>query len=341
MRIPALFLALALAAFVPASPVAAARDGSHDFDYQFGTWNVRVSRLVSAPAGSRWITYAGTHAVTPLWNGRANIGVLEIRGAQGAIEGMQLRLYNPSTRNWALSFASSTDGELQKPSVGGFHDGVGDFRETETVAGKTVLVRSESIVQSPVAYRDVISRSYDAGNTWTPVWIAKYTKQDAASAPFGNPHDFDFEFGSWTARIKRILHPLSGDKTWASYSGTSIVHSLLGGRENVGELDVRGSAGAIEGLTIRTFDVTKGRWNVTWVNARDGGLTNPMIGGFHDGSGLFYGSDTLGGKPILVRFRFTGVTRRHFAFEQAFSGDGGENWEVNWVATFDKTGDRA
>jgi len=170
------------------------------------------------------------------------------------------------------------------------------------------------------------------------LWLVALTPPLAA--PSGGQHDFDFEFGSWTAHLKRILHPLTGDKTWVAYSGTSIVHPLLGGRENVGELDVRGSAGAIQGLTIRTFDVTKGQWNVTWVNARSGALTNPMIGGFHDGVGLFYGSDTYDGKPILVRFRFTGLTRRHFGFEQAFSGDGGKSWEVNWTAIFDKTRDK-
>src|SRR5579872_5935338 len=101
------FLALILALVVPQA---------HAFDYEFGTWNVRVSRLTRDAAGStKWVTYDGTHTVTPLWYGRANIGVLEIRGSAGAIEGMQLRLFNPKTRRWKLSFADSTDGELQPP----------------------------------------------------------------------------------------------------------------------------------------------------------------------------------------------------------------------------------
>jgi hypothetical protein len=163
----------------------------------------------------------------------------------------------------------------------------------------------------------------------------------ADAVPTGGQHDFDFEFGSWTAHLERIRHPLSGDKTWVSYDGTSVVHPLLDGRENVGELDVRGAAGTIEGLTIRTFDPKKRRWNVSWVNAGDGSLTNPMIGGFHNGQGLFYGNDTYNGKPILVRFEFSNVSRRHFRFQQAFSGDGGKSWEVNWTANFDRTNSAA
>jgi hypothetical protein len=156
-------------------------------------------------------------------------------------------------------------------------------------------------------------------------------------APSGGAHDFDFEFGAWTAHLKRLRHPLDGDTAWVAYDGRSLVHPLLRGRENVGELDVRGAAGAIQGLTIRTYDAPDRRWNVSWVNAGDGTVTNPMMGGFHNGEGLFFGNDTYKGKPILVRFEFSNVTRRHFTFRQAFSGDGGKNWETNWVATFDKT----
>lgn len=166
MRIHALLFALVLA------------QGSHGFDYQFGVWNVHVSRMVRAPSGTtKWVTYDGTHTVTPLWGGRANIGVLEIRGPAGSIEGLQLRLYDPATHRWSLSFASSRDGQLQSPEVGSFHDGVGDFRDTVTEGGKTVLERTLSIARSATSYRDVSSRSYDDGKTWTPVWIATYTKQ--------------------------------------------------------------------------------------------------------------------------------------------------------------------
>lgn len=151
---------------------------AHGFDYQFGTWNVHVARLMRDASGStKWVTYDGTHTVTSLWHGRANIGVLEISGPAGSIEGMQLRLFDPITSTWKLSFASSTDGELQRPSVGSFHNGVGDFRSTDRADGKYVIVRTLSTLLSPTSYRDVIARSYDQGKTWTPVWIATYEKR--------------------------------------------------------------------------------------------------------------------------------------------------------------------
>lgn len=151
---------------------------AHGFDYQFGTWNVHVSRLVHDASGStKWVAYDGTHDVRPLWHGRASIGVLEVHGPAGDIEGMQLRLFNPATGRWKLSFANGVDGELQSPSVGTFHGGVGDFRSVERVGGKRVIVRTLSTMRSSTCYRDVITRSYDNGKTWTPVWIATYEKQ--------------------------------------------------------------------------------------------------------------------------------------------------------------------
>lgn len=160
-----------------AAILALAVTPAHGFDYQFGTWNVHVSRLTRGASGStKWLTYDGTHTVTPLWHGRANIGVLEVHGPAGSIEGMQLRLFRPATDRWTLSFASSTDGALQSPSIGSFHDGVGDFRSTESMGRKHVIVRTLSTMRSPTAYRDVIARSYDNGKTWSPVWIASYEK---------------------------------------------------------------------------------------------------------------------------------------------------------------------
>jgi hypothetical protein len=169
----------ALIALLAAPAMLQAGAPSHDFDYQLGSWSVRVSRLLHPGTGTRtWVTYGGTHVVTPLWGGRANIGVLEIRGNAGRIEGLQLRLYNPQSQRWKLSFASSTDGELQAPSVGSFHNGIGTFFSNETIGGRMSEVRTVATPLTPTTYRDVISYSFDGGKTWSPMWIATYAKVD-------------------------------------------------------------------------------------------------------------------------------------------------------------------
>src|SRR5262245_30019446 len=148
-------------------------------------------------------------------------------------------------------------------------------------------------------------------------------------------HDFDFEIGSWTARLSRLDHPLTGSTRWLDYSGTSVVRKVWDGRANLGELAVDGVAGRIEGLTLRLYNAQAHQWNITWANSANGTLDRAtMVGGFSDGRGEFFGQDSLDGRAIFVRFVFSDIAPTSFRFEQAFSADGGKSWEVNWKATF-------
>lgn len=170
-------LALLLATSSTAPAQIAPRGGQHDFDFQFGTWNVHVRRLVHPlTASAVWVTYEGTHTVRRLWNGRANVGVLEVKGPAGCIEGMQLRLYNPQTHRWSLSFASSRDGALGPPAIGGFENGRGEFVDRESYNGRTILERSVTFDITPRSYRDEGAFSADGGKTWHVNWIALYTR---------------------------------------------------------------------------------------------------------------------------------------------------------------------
>jgi hypothetical protein len=149
-------------------------------------------------------------------------------------------------------------------------------------------------------------------------------------------HDFDFEFGSWKARLSRLDKPLSGSTIWREYEGTSVVRQVWNGRANLGELAVRGAAGQIEGLTLRLYNPQTRQWHISWVNARDGMIGDAMSGEFKDGHGEFFGEESLDGRVILVRFVFSDITATSFRFEQAFSDDWGKTWEVNWRAVFSK-----
>ena len=151
-------------------------------------------------------------------------------------------------------------------------------------------------------------------------------------------HDFDFEFGTWTMQLKRLVNPLSGSNEWVEYQGSSVVHPIWGGAANVGEIDISGPAGRIQGMSVRTYHPQSGQWRISFANARVGELGLPMIGGFKDGRGEFYNQETLDGRAIFVRFIFSDITRDAFRLEQAFSDDGGKTWEPNWIATFRKAG---
>jgi hypothetical protein len=132
---------------------------------------------------------------------------------------------------------------------------------------------------------------------------------------------------------------LTGSNAWVEYNGTSIVRKVWNGRANLGELEVDGTAGHIEGLSLRLYNPDSRQWHISWANANDGLLGPPMIGGFNNGRGEFYNQESLNGQAIFVRFIFSDITRKTFRLEQAFSNDGGKTWEPNWIATFTRTGD--
>ena len=169
----------------------------------------------------------------------------------------------------------------------------------------------------------------------------------AQAQPAGSPpaaavrdgsHDFDFEFGDWTMQLRRLVKPLSGSTEWVGYKGSSVVHKIWGGAANVGEIDVSGPAGRIQGMSVRVYNPQSGQWGVSFASARGGQLGEPMIGGFKDGRGEFYNQETFNDREIFVRFIFSDITKSTFRLEQAFSDDGGKTWEPNWLATFKKAG---
>src|SRR5581483_11780112 len=116
----------------------------------------------------------------------------------------------------------------------------------------------------------------------------------------GGPPDFDFEFGDWTCHLKRLLHPLTGSTEWVEYDGPSIVRKVWGGVANLGEIDLTGPAGHIQGLSLRVYNPATHQWSVTYANARFGMGGPPMVGGFRDGRGEFYAADTLNDRQIFV-----------------------------------------
>ena len=153
-----------------------------------------------------------------------------------------------------------------------------------------------------------------------------------AAEPSGE-HDFDFEIGSWHTHLKRLKNPLTGSTTWVEYEGTTVVRKVWNGRANLVELDVKGPAGRIEGLSLRLYNPDSRQWSLNFSNSASGTLTTPMIGEFRSGRGEFYDQETLNGRAIFVRFVISCSNADMCQFEQAFSPDGGKTWEANWIAT--------
>ena len=145
-------------------------------------------------------------------------------------------------------------------------------------------------------------------------------------------HDFDFNFGVWKTHIRRLKEPLSGSRDYAEMHGTVSVRKVWGGRAQLEEIEVEGSAGHWEGLTLFLYDPKAHQWSQNYVSSAGGTLTPGMIGEFRDGRGELYAQETLRGRAVLVRGVWSDIKPDSHHFEEAYSGDGGKSWEPYFIA---------
>ena len=165
---------------------AAAPDGQHDFDWEFGTWKTHVRRRLHPLSGSdAWAEYDGVSVVSRIWGGKANLVELEVDGPQGHLELASWRLYDPDTHQWSLNVASSRGGGLGVPTVGGFKAGRAEFYDDETFAGKPVRVRFVISDIKPDSAHFEQAFSADDGRTWETNWIADDVRVPGVPAAAG------------------------------------------------------------------------------------------------------------------------------------------------------------
>ena len=153
------------------------RDGQHDFDFEIGAWKTHVSRRLHPLTGSTtWVEMEGVSVVRKVWNGRANLLELEADSPAGHFEGLSLRLYNPQSHQWSLTFSNSNDGTMAQPTIGEFKNGRGEFFDQETLNGKAIFVRFVISDITPSSCHFEQAFSDDGGKSWEVNWIATDTR---------------------------------------------------------------------------------------------------------------------------------------------------------------------
>jgi hypothetical protein len=160
---------------------------------------------------------------------------------------------------------------------------------------------------------------------------------EAATAATGHEHDWDWFIGEWKVRHRYLKARLGGATEWLEFDGTTSFRTLMGGLANVDDNILNKPDGTYRAATVRAFDARDGLWRIWWLDGRSPTtLDPPVAGGFKDGVGHFFGEDTLGGKPIKVRFIWSNISARTARWEQSFSSDAGQTWEPNWVMDFSR-----
>lgn len=152
-------------------------------------------------------------------------------------------------------------------------------------------------------------------------------------SPHDNQHDFDFEVGRWDAHVRNLSHRLSGSNDWEDFHGNVVTTPLMNGKGNISEMNVEGTVSHkhINIIAVRLYNPASRQWSIYGATSTSGAFDPPQVGQFQGTRGEFYATATFESRAILIRFVWTYVSQNRTHFEQAFSANGGKDWEVNWI----------
>jgi len=326
-----------LARLAASDPAARARD----WDWLLGNWDVWHRRRKERLANNQdWQEFAGKSA---LWLALDGLGTIDdniVDIPSGTYRGLTVRAWDPRTDRWAIWWVDGRSPALIDPPVrGGFAGDTGVFAGPDIFKGVPVTVRFRWLDVRSARPHWEQAMSTDGGKTWEINWENFFTRTAPVATPLpfvaGHPRDFDFLHGSWSVRHRRLRHRLAGSEDWEAFTGTFVNRPVLGGHGNIGDNRFERSGGLHSGIGLRTFDPARGEWLSWWLDGRDPTqFAAPVRGRFTEGVGTFEGDDTLDGRPVRTRTRWSAITLRSARWEQAMSGDGGASWETNWISDF-------
>ncbi|HEV2675197.1 MAG TPA: DUF1579 domain-containing protein [Aliidongia sp.] len=149
--------------------------------------------------------------------------------------------------------------------------------------------------------------------------------------------DFDFVIGDWTVRHRQLRKRLAGETGWTEFSGSSNTAKILAGQGNLEETEIRTPRGTYHGSALRLYDPKVRLWSIYWMDSRFPRLDTPVVGRFEDGIGRFYGDERFEDKIVRLRLTWTPISTAECRWDQAYSPDGGDSWETNWIMEFTRT----
>ena len=149
-----------------------------DFDFLMGDWTIDNRSLKARwTARPEWRLFASRSHCEKRLGGVANVEEV-IFPDQGS-SGMAVRLFDPAARQWSIYWASSRDGRLQPPVLGGFTGGLGEFFGEDLDDGRFIAVRFRWQKAAPHGGpRWEQAFSLD-GLAWETNWTMDFTRKSA------------------------------------------------------------------------------------------------------------------------------------------------------------------
>ncbi|MGO4259368.1 hypothetical protein [Lysobacter sp. TAB13] len=168
-----------------------------------------------------------------------------------------------------------------------------------------------------------------------PAGVASAEANTGTAAADDPARAFDFFLGTWQVRYRRLKERLLDSHDWEEFEGVCKVQPMFGGLANMDESSVHRPGLPYQGMGLRSYDPASKTWADWWLDTRNPHkLDPPMLGGFADGVGTFFGKNTVRDQPVKVRGVWSKITATSLQWEQAFSPDEGKTWETNWVSRY-------
>ncbi|MEP6731524.1 MAG: hypothetical protein ABJE10_12830 [bacterium] len=166
------FHAFGIPPFADTGKAVPTHDGSHDFDFNVGTWRTHIQILQHPLSGSiAWTKMEGTVTIRKIWDGQGQVEDIQADGPGGHLAGLTVYLYNPQSKQWSQTFASKDSGILETPIIGEFKNGRGELFGLDAVDGRRVLVRGLWSAITPNSHKFEQAYSADGGKTWETNFI--------------------------------------------------------------------------------------------------------------------------------------------------------------------------
>src|ERR1700722_11554751 len=86
----------------------------------------------------------------------------------------------------------------------------------------------------------------------------------AVAAVRDGQHDFDFNLGRWTIHVERLIHPLTGSKTWVTLDGTKVVRKIWDGRAQIEQVKADGPDSHIENMGLMLYNPNSRQWSISF-----------------------------------------------------------------------------
>jgi hypothetical protein len=168
----------------PAALAGPTSNAVHDFDFLHGAWHIHNRRLRHPLTGSaEWYEFEGSSVERPFWDGQGNLEEYEGNSPDERIRGLALRLYDPQSKQWSIHWSNSAFGIRERPMVGEFNKGRGEFYNLDLFEGREILVRFLWTSSGSGSARWEQAFSDDGGRTWETNWTMDFTRAGTPHAP--------------------------------------------------------------------------------------------------------------------------------------------------------------